>query len=244
MNVYGHVELLTFESDFFSLRSGKLVFDVEAPPLNFKVFEAYDLVQARVPTDNMAMVDALSAMGFCLAEGEIDFIVEVDEQRAVKLQSLWPDTWSELVAEEQHIGALRGLAARVFRHSRFRPPWYKAEDNELFYALWAEKSVRGTFDHQCLLMRDEQENLLGFVTLRLLTDGEARIGLLAVCPGKTGQGIGTALLAAAEQWCAKRAITRLRVATQLGNLAGWKHYVNYGAALVSASYWLYRAKSV
>lgn len=49
-----------------------------------------------------------------------------------------------------------------------------------------KKSVLGTFDDSCLLTMDRENKVTGFVTLRRISESEARVGLLAVMPNRTG----------------------------------------------------------
>ena len=73
-----------------------------------------------------------------------------------------------------------------------------------------------------------------FVSLRELNASEARIGLLA------GRGAGAELMQAALYWAQTRGLSTLRVATQIGNTAALKRYIQSGANIVSTAYWLYR----
>lgn len=142
-------------------------------------------------------------------------------------------------AEAGDIAVLRHLAAEAFTLSRFREPWYAARDSRRFYAQWAENAVLGCFDHLCLVVGTPAA-IHGMVTLRDIADGEARIGLLAVDPAFRGQGIGRALFCAALDWCRHHQKTRLRVATQAGNLTALRLYIACGATIDSVAYWLYR----
>lgn len=113
-------------------------------------------------------------------------------------------------------------------------PWYAADASGRFYAQWIENAVRGTFDHQCLVFRAPDGDIRAFVSLRQLSEREARIGLLA------GRGAGVELMQAAQRWAALRGLTTLRVATQMGNTAALKRYILSGANIESTAYWLYR----
>lgn len=59
--------------------------------------------------------------------------------------------------------------------------------------------MRGTFDHQCLVLRAPDGDIRAFVSLRQLSEREARIGLLA------GRGAGAELMQAAQLGRAARA---------------------------------------
>lgn len=244
MLIRANVQRLDWESDFFALNSGKLDFATDAPQLSARQLDAYRLVQAKVPADNLALLDGLSALNFRLAEGEIDLVLPLDRPPNDSKQ----DELKIIPAGEAWIPRLRAIAEQAFRLSRFRPPWYQPQDSGRFYALWVEKAVLGTFDHLCLLALDPHNNLLGFATLRFLSAQDARIGLLAVCPGYEGKGIGSRLLAAVKEYCRQREngdqqkICQLRIATQTSNTAALRLYLKLGAAIDSTQYWLYRGK--
>lgn len=228
MRVHARIEPLPWESEFFARRCGRLLLDGETPLASLSL-EGYDLLQAKVPAMRSAELDALGDRGFRLVEGEMDFVLPSDSaQRPAGIK----------IARPEHIPPLRAAASQLFVHSRFRAPWFQPDDSGRFYARWIENAVRGTFDHQCLLALDAQGDIAGFVSLRRLDDGSARIGLLgALAPG---QGVGTRLMNAALDWARAQRLATLRVATQSGNLAAMRLYIRSGGVPEHASWWLYR----
>ena len=237
MHVRASIEPLAWETEFFALNSAKLGFATVAPILAEADLNAYALVQAKIPAHQTAWADGLARLGFQLVEGEVDLVLNIGTECASS-QSVPPRAIRPAVPGD--IPALRAAAAKVFTASRFRAPWYDVHDSGRFYAMWIEKAVLGTFDHQCLLALDEAGQPEGFVSLRDIGGQEARIGLLAAFPGASGKGIGSRLMAAAIAEC--RSLQRLRVATQIGNIAALRLYQRQGAAIESTSYWLYRGK--
>jgi len=193
ISLHGTIDPLSWESDFFQLQSAKLTPDAAAAEVTPQALAQYALVQAKVDADQTLTLDALSALGFRLAEGETDVCVGVGPQDAAQPAGR--------LAVKEDIADVVNIARQAFRLSRFRAPWYQPDDSARFYAMWAEKAVLGTFDHLCLWVDDEQGNGLGFVTLRRLSADETRIGLLAVKPEHQGRGAGKKLMAAAKQWC-------------------------------------------
>lgn len=218
------IEPLEWENRFFGVNSAILRFGDDAPPLTVDALANWSRVQAKVVADDTARLDALQALGFRLVEGEVDLALS---------PAASDDTGAE-PATETDIPRLRELAAQAFAQSRFRAPWYAADASGRFYAQWVENAVHGTFDHQCLVLRAPDGDIRGFVSLRQLSECEARIGLLA------GRGAGAELMQAAQRWSALRELTTLRVATQMGNVAALKRYFLSGANVESTAYWLYR----
>lgn len=237
MSVHASIDSLAWESDFFARTTAKLNFSSsEVPSISIAELKCFQLVQAKVSAERIELIDALSALNFHLVEGEVDFSLPVNI-----VDDLTPTLrYSSRLATEHDIPRLRSVASGVFQHSRFRAPWYQPGDSGRFYALWVEKAVLGTFDHQCLLLEDERGDPLGFVTLRSTDEQNARIGLLAVWPECSSKGIGTELMKVAKRWCAERGLISLSVATQMGNIAALRLYIRSGASILSTAYWLYR----
>ncbi|XBS69564.1 dTDP-4-amino-4,6-dideoxy-D-galactose acyltransferase [Acerihabitans sp. KWT182] len=245
MPVRATIEPLRWESEFFGFPSGKLNFNLSAPPLSSAGLDAFKVVQAKVEADCPQRLDALSALGFRLVEGEIDLSVKIAPPAVpVKSKNAHAERASSSLAEIRLAGAadipaLSAMASTAFILSRFREPWYSPGDSSRFYAQWAENAVLGRFDRCCLIAGPPQA-VIGMVTLREISAQEARVGLLAVDPAFAGRGFGRLLFNAALAWCAEHRKTRLRVATQTGNIAALRLYIACGATIDCAAYWLYR----
>ncbi|MCT8353674.1 MULTISPECIES: dTDP-4-amino-4,6-dideoxy-D-galactose acyltransferase [Photorhabdus] len=236
MFVYANIEPLEWDSHYFGLSTARLDFTPDAGLLTSSQLEQYALVQAKVPAQRLDLIDGLFALGFSLVEGEVDLSLIIGIENADN-----DNSESKLLsAERRDIPMLKEVASNVFPLSRFRTPWYQPQDSGRFYATWVEKAVLGTFDHQCLLVNGDNGQPAGFVTLRDIGAGEARVGLLAVFPGNIGRGIGSKLMLAAQQWCQHHQIRQLRIATQTSNIAALRLYTRSGAFVESTAYWLYR----
>ncbi|MBN6046530.1 dTDP-4-amino-4,6-dideoxy-D-galactose acyltransferase [Citrobacter sp. ku-bf4] len=225
MHVHASIEPLGWENRFFGVNSAIVRLDLAAPLLTAEVLQPWSRVQAKIPAANTAALDALQHLGFALVEGEVDLVLPVGKYDG--------QTGAE-IAQLADIAALRQHAAVAFAQSRFRAPWYASDASARFYAQWIENAVRGTFDHQCLVLRTSNGDIRGYVSLRELNGSDARIGLLA------GRGAGAELMQAALGWAQARGKTTLRVATQMGNTAALKRYIQSGANVESTAYWLYR----
>ncbi|RZN46652.1 MULTISPECIES: dTDP-4-amino-4,6-dideoxy-D-galactose acyltransferase [unclassified Escherichia] len=224
MPVRASIEPLTWENAFFGVNSAIVRISPDAPLLTPDVLVPWSRVQAKIAASNTDELDALQQLGFSLVEGEVDLalpVINVSESHAE-------------VAQESDIPVLRQLAREAFAQSRFRAPWYAPDASGRFYAQWIENAVRGTFDHQCLVLRAASGEIRGYVSLRELNTTDARIGLLA------GRGAGAHLMQAALNWAYARGKITLRVATQMGNTAALKRYIQSGANIESTAYWLYR----
>lgn len=224
MPVRASIEPLNWENQFFGVNSAIVRLDDNAPCLTSDALDAWSRVQVKIAAHQVEQLDALQQLGFQLVEGEVDLALAVTPCR---------DPQAE-IATDNDIPQLRQLAAQTFSQSRFRTPWYAPDASGKFYAQWIENAVKGVFDHQCLVFRQENGDIRAFVSLRDVNARDARIGLLA------GRGAGEELMQAAICWAQTRGLSTLRVATQTGNTAALKRYIQSGANIVSTAYWLYR----
>ncbi|WP_434526150.1 dTDP-4-amino-4,6-dideoxy-D-galactose acyltransferase [Photorhabdus asymbiotica] len=245
MFVHANIESLEWDSHYFGFSTARLDFTPNSKLLTVPQLERYSLVQAKVPVQRPDIIDGLSALGFSLVEGEIDLSLMIGTKDAyITTKNDSDNSEGEMIsATQQDIPMLKEMASKVFSLSRFRTPWYQPQDSGRFYSTWIEKAVLGTFDHQCLLVNGDNGQPAGFVTLRELGEGQARMGLLAAFPEKTGCGIGSKLMAAAQQWCQSHQIRQLRIATQTSNIAALRLYTRNGAFVESIAYWLYRGQN-
>lgn len=227
------VALREWDSDFFSRRVGELdAHNLEKS--SALILDQYDLVVSKISAQSPDLVRQAESCGFRFAEAEVDFTLTGLPSPSQGI-ALAPAT-----AED--IPAIKDIARRTLKHSRFSEPWFSHEDRARLYARWAEKAVSGTFDDVCLVERGKDQ-VTGFVTIRKLQSGDARIGLIAVNAESARRGIGARLLSQAYAWCEGQGIATLHVATQGSNHAALKFYARNAFAMSSLHYWLYRTPS-
>lgn len=227
------IEPLDWENQFFHIYSG-IVKTGTGPAISSVDLAPFDLVQARVDSQQAILLDQLSGLGFKLVEGEAELWLNTEQ--AIRQNGI-------TIARQHHIPELRQMAGDSFAMSRFRSPWYRPEESSRFYAQWIENAVLSRFDHQCLLATCQQGNIQGFVSLREREDGKGQMGLLATSPKMRAQGVGERLVQAAVDWCRARRLTQLKIVTQLSNVAAMRLYLRCGARLENTAYWLYRTSN-
>jgi dTDP-4-amino-4,6-dideoxy-D-galactose acyltransferase len=232
-----------FESDLFGRRIALLETTQLDTSLAAKtIMDHFDLVQAKVRSQDSAAIDQLTSSGFRLCEGEIDLELSLspgsEPQSPVTAHGCF-------YATKDDIPSLSKLAADCFEgKTRFRRPWYSEEEARLMYSTWIAKAVRGEFDDVCLMITHGHGEPLAFVTLRKMQhSSDVRVGLLAVRECARRQGLGASLLGAASTWALQNGGIRLKVATQMSNLNAIRLYLKAKAKPVGTSYWFYRQES-
>ena len=233
MSVHANIKRSVWDSEFFASSIATLTLSNESPVLNEQDLHHYQLIQAKISMNDYDHLLALQQLNFQLVEGEIDLLFS-NIIKQVKNSSTLQQ------AEQHNIPELKKCAANSFQLSRFREPWFCTEKSAELYSIWVEKAVLGQFDDDCLVIKAENETIKGFITLRQLNAGAARIGLLAVNPDYQGQGIGQYLIQQAFVWCKQHQLNQLYVSTQSSNLAALRLYIKCGATISDSAYWLYR----
>lgn len=127
---------------------------------------------------------------------------------------------------------LTNLAIQSGQYSRFKKDKKISQQQfEQLYQLWMQNSVNHQMAEQVLIYQTNQE-IQGVVTLQ--KDG--KIGLISVNPTMQRQGIGTALMLAAEQYFSQKKNHFLTVITQKDNVNACLFYEKLGYKQQSLEY--------
>lgn len=122
---------------------------------------------------------------------------------------------------------LPDMAGRVFKYSRFfADPFLPADLAAGIYRQWCRDAFMRQDKYFAICYR-EHEPAAFLLFIPDSADG-CRIELVAVGEKFQGQGIGKALLAACEAFCAGQEIGCIRVGTQAGNAAAIGLYLGSG----------------
>lgn len=191
------------------------------------------LVQSKVAAGEIAAMDALQAQGFSLVESECLF------QKT--LQSCQPALSDYENTKKIDALAVGDLAAEIFSHSRFRTPWFAADDASRLYRQWAINAIEQRFDDVCLIETADTLTA-GFVTARMLDEKTAAIGLIGTNPSCQGKGIGTRLLRRIENWAIAQGAETLKVATQGSNTVALRWYAHQEYIFQNLFFWFYKQR--
>lgn len=223
-----------WDSQFF----GRPIFD-----LNTKVLDSLSLadfidveqalIQAKISASNMSLLDQLQSLNFLFAESEMVFEKSLYSIENTEIKA-WPAEFADLETVMQ-------LAAKAFRFSRFRTPWFDQNASSDFYAEWAKNAILEKHDDLCLKIEDSSnKSLLGFVTGKLIDTETARIGLIGITELMRGQKLGASLLAAIENWALNQGATKILVSTQGSNVQACSFYLKNNYQVKEINYWLYK----
>ncbi|MEE3700803.1 dTDP-4-amino-4,6-dideoxy-D-galactose acyltransferase [Mannheimia haemolytica] len=196
-------------------------------------FFGREIVQVKVAADDFRQIARLQKQGFVLVEGELEF--------ELALATFSENMTACRSADMADLPDLNLLFGSAFPDSRFRSPYFSREENQRFYRTWIENAVKGKFDDIGLVQCNADGQIQGAVTVRLLAQQQAKIGLLAVKPDCRQQGIGSELLNAAIAWAKQQNAKKMMITTQLSNQKAIRFYQAFGASIKAVYYWFYPA---
>ncbi len=217
-----------WDSQFFHKKIGDVQWDIETSPQSPS--ETFDLITTRVGALEHTKVKTLQEHGFIYCEGDAQLIKEV---------SVSATNASYQTATRAQLPKLLTMLDDMYQISRFKKPWFTAQDRDRFYKEWLTKAVYGTYDDCCLLIIEANE-ICGFVTLKE-HPSDAQIGLIGVSSKHQGRGIGKKLLSIAEHYLGQRNCTTLSVATQISNIHALNLYTRFGFRLTETNLWFYKS---
>jgi len=151
-----------------------------------------------------------------------------------------PDQFPQIrPATAADIDALRAISRNNHRDSRFYYDGrFDSEKCDELYAIWIEKSVRGSAD--CILVWDEAGRAVAYVTGKLQPDGVGSVDLVGVHPDWQGRGIGLKLTNELLAWFHRQDISRVTVVTQGRNIGAQVLYQRCGFVSLSTELWYHK----
>lgn len=217
-----------WDSQFFHTKIGDVQWNIETSLQSPS--ETFDLITTRVGALEHTKIEALQANGFIYCEGDVQLTKEIN---------ISDTNVSYQTATQAQLPELLTMLDDMYQISRFKKPWFTAQDRDRFYKEWLTKAVYSTFDDCCLVII-EADKICGFVTLKEHPN-YAQIGLIGVSSEHQGRGIGKKLLSIAEHYLEQRNCTTLSVATQMSNTHALNLYTRFGFRLTETNLWFYKS---
>lgn len=184
-----------------------------------------DLLIARCATTDTSVAQAMEKEGFLLMDTLVYYKADLIKRplparsTTIRVRALRPGDESQV----------EGVAAAAFKgyfgHYHADPRLDRCKCDEA-YQSWALRSCRGAADE--VLVAEQNDEVLGFATLRLNSPEEGEGVLVAVAPKAQGRGIGPALMVDCMHWCKGRGAQRMIISTQVRNISTQKVWCRVG----------------
>lgn len=137
------------------------------------------------------------------------------------------------------ISALEAIARKSYDSTRFHfDQHFPKEKSDALYEIWIRRSCEG-YDDRVLVVEVEKQ-AAGYITLKLLGNGQGQIGLIGVSNEIRGQGIGKSLIYAAFDWCKRNEVDKMFVVTQGRNIIGQNLYQKCGFTTKTVQIWYHK----
>ena len=197
-----------------------------------------EMLTLRVPTDEVALVQALEALEFRIMDCLVYYECPTEYVSAVK-----PSTLEIRKATLEDATAVAEIARLCFSdysshyHADARLDRVKVSEA---YIDWARRCCADREVASCVFLPVVGEAVAGFIALRQNSPTEGEGVLNAVHPDFAGTGIYGQLINRGKQWCSDNGMKRMVISTQIDNLKVQRTWSNRGFHLYESYYTLHR----
>ena len=194
-----------------------------------------DLMQSCIELDNKEGIEFLENNKFHFQDLKLSYKMNLNMNE--KNENI-----DYKIAVEEDIEDIKRISRELFYYSRFNILGERASKE--IYEIWAEKAIKGEFDDICLKVQDENNKTAGFITLKKISEKEAKIGIIAVELNKQKAGYGKILMDGAKKYLIEQGIDKFYVVTQGKNINAQNFYINSGFRMDKIEMWYYRTENI
>jgi GNAT superfamily N-acetyltransferase len=197
-----------------------------------------EMLTLRVPTDKVALIQALEALEFRLMDCLVYYECSTDYVSAVQPSSL--EIRKATIEDAAPVAEIARLCFSDYSsHYHADPRLDRAKASEA-YIDWAQRCCADREVALCVFVAVVSEAIAGFIALRQnsVTEGEGVLN--AVHPRFAGAGIYGQLITRSKQWCRDNGMRRMVISTQIDNLKVQRTWSNRGFYLYKSYYTLHR----
>lgn len=228
----------TLDEERYGIRAARAVgITTENLPLVMEFCRSNQIVFliARCSITYIHAAQMMEREGFLLMDTLIYYVFDLSKKpiptdhAEIPLRSILP-------GEEE---AVRILAAESFKgylghyHSDKKLQYKKSDE---VYSSWAFRSCYLREVAAEVLVADQGDTLLAFLTLRLNNPDEGEILLGGVSPQARGQGIYRSIIIAGMEWCLSKGTKQVIISTQLTNTVVQNVWIKLGFVPSHACY--------
>jgi dTDP-4-amino-4,6-dideoxy-D-galactose acyltransferase len=235
-------KLLDWDTKFFGFPVGhlscrRLTPAIDARARDFASTHGIALLELLCDSRDRLSVSTAERSGYSLA----DIRLTLERPLRSTPTSDLPAGYRIEKANETHIPALRSIARDLYQDSRyFFDERFERSKAREFFEVWVEKAVRGTFDHECLILVRGSGEPAAYCTVRRHGQSAAAIGLFGVAASAQGQHLAVPFLQNVLAALAAGGIDRVEVVTQARNVRAQRVYQRCGFVTKSTELWYHK----
>jgi dTDP-4-amino-4,6-dideoxy-D-galactose acyltransferase len=226
---------LSWDSLFFGVSIYELKHeDVDKANLDREVnnLDSGDLIQCKTNIENLKSIEKLTKYGFSIEDSGVTYEMAVDSK------TLKHGHFRVELAVEQDRKVIQQIAQDAFFGTRFKDSYYGEDSANKIYKYWVSAAIKGTHDDCCLIKKNKDGLIVGFVTVKKV-DNYIKIGLIAVDNNYQRKGIAKELMEFVEVYAVQNHVDLIMVTTQCNNNSAKRLYRSMGYSEFSEFFWLY-----
>lgn len=233
---------LAWDSDFFGVNIGflsclRLTPNIEKHVKKFIRKEKIDLLEYLCNCHDRESVITSEKNGYSFVDIRLTFERFLNgKKRTAKRED-----YCVLKGTKRDIKSIRKIAQSAYRYSRYYfDPNFDRKKMVEFYANWAEKAIRGTFDDFAYVLYRGRKPV-GFCAVKKMRKKAAKIGLFGIDNSYKGKGLGKYLLdISLERLEREEGVNYVEVVTQGRNYAAQRLYERCGFVTKTTELWYHK----
>ena len=228
----------------FGFRIARLTVDAAGGPADpEKIIEMcrssrVEMLTLRVPTDNLALVQALEALEFRMMDCLVYYQSPTENLPAIQRSSL--EIRQATIEDATAIAEIARLCFSNYSSHYHADARLDRDKVSEAYIDWAKRCCTDREAASCVFLPIVDKAIAGFIALRQNSPVEGEGVLNAVHPGFAGAGIYGRLIDHSKQWCRDNGLKRMVISTQIDNLKVQRTWSNRGFRLYKSCYTLHR----
>jgi len=237
----GQIIFSNWDSEHFGVKIGKYIphapEDISSDMERARA-EGYNLLITRISTNEIEIVNALEKNGFELKDTIVHYKVNLERTEYFPSAS----AFNIREARIEDAPVVREIAKRTFKdyigHFHKDKRLEKDKCDEL-YAKWAENSVKDKNIAEAVLIAEEDHRILGFATIKIISEHESQGILFGTAPEAQGRGVYTTLIREAINWSKRRNLKEFIYGTQVDNYVVQNVFMKVGGEIYRSFYTLH-----
>jgi len=220
-------ELVRLRFGFVTAKVNLVAGDDLAEALDWCEKNRAEFLIARLPTDQIQMVQAMERAGFMLS----DTLVYFRKKNLETIASDLPTGYSWRLAQTGDHAEVEELAMKTFAgytghyHADSK---LKKIDSDLVYSSWAANSCVDKQLADAVILIENDQKIAAFATVKKVETYMSEGILFGVAPEHQGKSLYAALMSLAQQWSTNATLSQMIVSTQITNLAVQKVWCRQG----------------
>lgn len=237
-------EFLPWDTDFFGFRIARVKENYITEQSVKDILEwiknnSIDCLYFLAGFNDPKTIELAHIHDFQLVDIRVTFECDLEKQINEKIKEAPANNVFIRPAQVGDISKLESIARTSYDSTRFHfDENFPKEKSDTLYEIWIRRSCEGYADQ--VLVAEVENQAAGYITLKLLGNRQAQIGLIGVSDKVRGQGIGKSLIYAAFDWSRLHLVDSMFVVTQGRNIIGQNLYQKCGFTTKAVQIWYHK----